>query len=693
MNASNDPDAILAALDPEQRLVATELDGPVAVIAGAGTGKTRAITHRIAYASLTGRYDPRQVLAVTFTTRAAGEMRARLNDLGVPQVQARTFHSAALRQVRYFWPQAYGVPLPEVTEARMGLVAEAASRQRLRVDTALLRDLLAEISWAKVSNVTAGEYPALARAANRAVNGVDAETVAKVFTGYEAAKRNRGQIDFDDILLCAAALLGEHAEVAAQVRSQYRHFVVDEFQDVSPLQLSLLNLWLGDGEDLCVVGDPHQSIHAFAGARAEFLTGFAQSRPGTTVVRLVRDYRSTPQVVELANRVIAGQPSRPGSQLAGVRLQAQLPPGPEVEFGSHPTEPDEARAIAHWLRQANAEGVPWREMAVLFRINAQSPSLEAALSELDIPYLVRGSERFYERAEIKQALAQLKAATRAEPEGPGLPLLKDVLAGLGWAADPPEGSGKVRERWESLNALVELAHEVTVDEPEFGLGELVEELLERAALQQAPVSQGVTLSTMHAAKGLEWEAVCLFGVAEGSVPFVLSTTEDELAEERRLLYVAITRAKRRLRISWARARANGRGSRGPSRFLDGLTPAALAQQAQAAQPKRRGRRSAQSQLCRVCGRSLGKGGELKLGRHLDCPSNLDEALFERLKAWRKQTAEQAKVPAYVVFTDATLLAICEALPSNERELLAVAGVGRTKFERHGAEVLALVAER
>ncbi|GAA1394658.1 ATP-dependent DNA helicase UvrD2 [Luteococcus peritonei] len=691
-----DPQAVLEALDAEQRQVATTFGNPVAVIAGAGTGKTRAITHRIAYGALTGALDPAGVLAVTFTTRAAGEMRARLKQLGVPHVQARTFHAAALRQIKYFWPRAYGVELPEVSEKRMGLVAEAASRAGLRVDTGLLRDLVGEISWAKVSNVTAGEYPAIARATNRTLAGADPETVAKVFTGYEAAKRARGQIDFDDILLCTAALLSEHEQVAAEVRGQYRHFVVDEYQDVSPLQQSVLNLWLGERRDLCVVGDPHQSIHAFAGARADFLTGFAATHPETTVVRLVRDYRSTPQVVDLANKVMAPRRGRGGppqlGSLSGVNLVAQQPPGPEVEFGSHPEESDEARAIALWLMQQHESGVDWREMAVLFRINAQSPALEAALSERKIPYLVRGSEKFYDRPEIKQSLLALRQAARAEPEGPGLPLLKDALASVGWSADAPEGSGSVRERWESLNALVDLAHDIAVDQPEFGLVELVDALHERAALQQAPISQGVTLSTLHSSKGLEWEAVCLFGMQEGTLPFVLSTTPEQLDEEKRLLYVGITRARRLLRISWSRSRSGGRGNRGPSRFLDGLTPAALAQAAeQAKAPKRRSTRSAQSQTCRICGHSLGTGAERKLGRHMGCPSDYDEDLLARLKAWRKQTAEAASMPAFVIFTDATLIAIAEQTPSDEQELLKIGGVGRAKLERYGEQLLAVVA--
>lgn len=398
-------DAVLEALDPEQREVATAFGTPVVVIAGAGSGKTRAITHRIAYGALTGQLDPQRTLAVTFTTRAAGEMRGRLHDLGVGRVQARTFHSAALRQNQYFWQRAYGVELPQVTENRMSLVAEAASRQRLRADTPMLRDLLGEVSWSKVSNVSVGDYPALARAAHREVNGADAEAVARVIAGYEQAKTARGQIDFDDILLCNAALLAQHDDIADEVRRTYAHFVVDEYQDLSPLQHSVLQLWVGDRSDLCVVGDPNQSIHAFAGARPSYLTGFRVEHPDARSIRLVRNYRSTPEVVELANRVIA-----PVNQ--GVRLQALQRPGAPVEFAAASDEADEARQVAEWLSARHADHTPWREMAVLFRIGAQSPALEAALGERGIPYQVRGSERFYERAEIRRALGVLREAVR-----------------------------------------------------------------------------------------------------------------------------------------------------------------------------------------------------------------------------------------------------------------------------------------
>lgn len=676
-----DPEDVLRALDPEQREVATTFGVPVVVIAGAGSGKTRALTHRIAYAALTGVLDPRRTLAVTFTTRAAGEMRARLHDLGVGRVQARTFHSAALRQNQYFWQRAYGVEFPQVTENRMGLVAEAASRQRLKTDTAMLRDLLSEVSWAKVSNVSVGDYPRLARQQRREVNNVEPEVVARVMAGYEQAKTARGQVDFDDILLCNAALLAQHPDVADEVRRTYAHFLVDEFQDVSPLQHTVLTQWLGERHDLCVVGDPNQSIHAFAGARASHLTQFRREHPDARLVRLMRNYRSTPQVVALANKVIA-------PVNAGVTLRAESRPGAEVEFAAASDEATEAAQVADWLSARFAEGSSWREMAVLFRIGAQSPALEAALSERGIPYQVRGSERFYERAEIRRALGVLREAVRQTSDADADPveLVREALTGAGWSAEPPSGSGRVREQWESLAALVDAVESIADDDADLDFTGVVDVLHHRASLDQAPTGGGVTLSTMHASKGLEWDAVALFGVHDGSVPFILATSPDEIAEERRLLHVAVTRARQHLRVSWSSS--HGRAVRGPSRFLTDSVPAALAASAPVRTPK--SRRASGPVVCRVCHEPVSTAAARKLGRHVDCPSSYDEALLDALKQWRKEVADEASVPAYVVFTDATLIALAETLPSDDRGLLTVPGIGATKVERYGTDVLRLL---
>lgn len=700
------PDALLDDLDPEQRQVATALTGPVAVIAGAGTGKTRAITYRIAYGVATGTYNPTSVLAVTFTTRAAGELRARLQQLGAYGVQARTFHSAALRQAQYFWPRVYGGELPQVMDNRMGLVAEAAGRLRVRVDTPGLRDLVSEISWAKVSNVSPEDYPRLAAQHNRQLVSYDPETVSRVFASYENAKRDRGRIDFEDILLCAAALMSEHAEIAETIRRTYRHLVVDEYQDASPLQEALLNLWRGNRAELCVVGDPAQTIHSFAGAQAGYLTGFGQRFPDATVIRLVRDYRSTPQVVRCANSIMA--PPNDDAARQGFRpvvLQAQQSAGPEVEFVESPDESGEAADLADWLAQQAAEGVAFRDMAVLFRINAQSPPIEQALADRNIPYLVRGGERFYERPEVRQALLTLRTTARTmtgTEQGSAVEQVKDVLITLGWTQQPPEGAGALRERWESLAALLSVAEDLQAEadveaaasegsSEVLSLAAVSAELDRRAEAQHVPTAQGVTVSTLHSAKGLEWDAVALLGIHEGSLPFVLATSPEQVSEEQRLLYVGVTRARRLLRVSWSRTR-NGNGqARKPSRFLQSVLPDSLRAPANGQRAARRSRHSALSMHCRSCGRSLTEAAERKIGRHLDCPATYDERTMALLREWRRQEAADQKLPAYCIFTDATLIAIAEGRPRSTADLIKVQGLGRTKADKYGEHLLAIIA--
>jgi DNA helicase II / ATP-dependent DNA helicase PcrA len=684
---------VLAALDPEQREAATALAGPVCVIAGAGTGKTRAITHRIAHGVLAGAFDPRRVLAVTFTTRAAGEMRGRLQALGVDGIQARTFHSAALRQARYFWPQVTGSALPRIAESKLPIVGAAAARCRLGTDRAMLRDLASEIEWAKVTNVAPEGYAAAATIAGRILGGADAETVAKVYAAYEDLKTGRAVIDMEDILLSAVGLLSSHPGVADAVRAQYHHFVVDEYQDVSPLQQSLLDLWLGDRDDVCVVGDPAQTIYSFAGARADYLVQFPQRYPRAAVIRLVRDYRSTPQVVGVANDVVR----RGGDQAvrSAVTLVPQRPDGPPPVFAEHPDELAEAEWVAAEIQRLVAGGTPPREIAVLYRVNAQSESYEQALTDLGVPYVVRGSERFFDRPEVKQAAMLLRAAVRAGDAGVDAPdaaaATAAVLSSAGYTAQPPAGGGAARDRWESLKAVVDLAAEVVAAKPRAGLAEVVAELEARAAAQHAPVADGVTFASLHAAKGLEWDAVFIVGCQEGTLPLVYAETPAEVAEERRLFYVGVTRARERLSASWSLSRTpGGSASRSPSRFLDGVRPESPRPSAAVANSQRA--RSRGPARCRVCGAVLVLAADRKIGRCASCPSSMDDALFDDLRAWRLERAQQQKVPAYVVFTDATLVAIAESLPTDEHALAAVPGVGKAKLDRYGAEVIELCSK-
>jgi DNA helicase II / ATP-dependent DNA helicase PcrA len=676
------PDDLLSALDPEQRRVAEALRGPVRVLAGAGTGKTRAITHRIALGVATGVYVPSEVLAVTFTTRAAGEMRGRLRTLGAAGVQARTFHSAALRQLRYFWPRVHGQDLPVLVESKLGLMATAARRQRLSPDQALLRDLASEVEWSKVSNISPDDYPRAAPARGRQVGDLPPETVAHVYEAYEELKRSQSRMDMEDVLLYTAGMLADDERVAAQVRRQYKWFVVDEFQDASPLQSALLDLWLGGRDEICVVGDPSQTIYSFAGADAGYLKDFATRFPGAASLELVRNYRSTPEIVEAANTLLAGTSS------SGVALVAQRPSGPEVESFTHPDEVAEATAVAERVARLLASGTPASEVAILLRINAQSEAFEDALAARGVPYVVRGAARFFDRAEVRQAVTLLRGTARSGTEvADVVEVVRDTLSGMGWSATAPTARGQTRDRWESLQALVDQAVEFTRGGGD--LGGFVDDLDRRASEQHAPVAEGVTLATLHTAKGLEWDAVFLVGLVEGTLPIIYAQSAAEVEEERRLLYVGMTRARRVLSLSWAQARnPGGRASRKPSRFLESITGSAELTAPGGQRPTRRTRKALH---CRECGRPLTSPAEKKVGRCADCPASYDEVLYEALREWRRERAGADEVPAYVIFTDATLQLIAEKRPSNDTDLLKIAGVGSKKLERYGEELRALLA--
>ncbi len=662
--AASAAERVLAGLDPEQRAAAEAVRGPVCILAGAGTGKTRAITHRIAYAVAAGAVPADAVLAVTFTARAAGELRTRLRSLGAVGVQARTFHSAALRQLSFFAPQVLGGPMPDVAGNPIRWVSQAANRLRLRTDKAELRDLASEIDWAKSSLISPSDYPAAAAKASRGIS-VSAEKVAEVYAGYEEAKRRNNEIDFADLLLIMAGALEEIAEVARSVRTRYRYFVIDEYQDVSPIQQRLLDAWLGGRDDVCVVGDPNQTIYSFAGARPSYLLDFAERYPAATVVRLERDYRSTPQVVELANRLISAAPAQPKAPAIRLRLIGQRPDGPAPTFAEHDDEVAEAESVAEAAKRLIAGGTPASEIAVLFRINAQSEVYEQALAAAGIPYVLRGGEKFFDRAEVRQALVLLRGAARADDGSVSLPeSVAEVLSSLSWNAEHPPPGGAARERWESLAALVNLAEQFGTEFPSARLDEFNADLEQRAASQHAPTVQGVTLASLHSAKGLEWDAVFLVGLTDQTLPIQHASTPEQLAEERRLFYVGITRARQQLRLSWALARNPGQAKRRrPSRFLDGLRPA-------------------------TAGRSGGSGGSGKRARTA-VPAE-DAATFGRLRAWRKKQAEAQAVPAYVVFSDATLVAIADRAPATEADLAQVPGVGPTKLQRYAAAVLAVL---
>jgi DNA helicase-2/ATP-dependent DNA helicase PcrA len=584
-------DELLAALDPEQRAVALAARGPVCVLAGAGTGKTRAITHRIAYAVATGVVNPAQVLALTFTVRAAGELRGRLRALGggAEAVRASTFHSAALRQLSYFWPRVIGGRAPQLVESKLPLLREAAASVGLRLDGPALSDAVTEIEWAKVCQIHPDSYEFAATAAGRqpAAGTTDA---GRVYAAYEALRRDRQLIDFESVLELTAAILLTEPAAAREVQAAFTYFTVDEFQDVNPLQKLLLDAWLGGREELCVVGDPRQTIYSFTGATSQYLRSFAADYPQAAMVRLVRDYRSTPQVVAVANRLAASSAASAaapsGASPSGLpesgELIAQRAAGPDPLVTRYADDEAEAAGAAKEIGRQISRGVKPSEIAVLLRINAQFERFERALAEAKVPYVVRGGERFYDRPEVRKALVLLRGAARAAGAGTdatGLPVelpaaVRHVLASAGLSAVPPAARGAVRERWESLAAIAGLADSLAAARPAATLAEFASELAERAETGHAPVAEAVTLATMHAAKGLEWDAVLLPGLTEGIMPIVYARTAEAVEEERRLLYVAVTRARVHLGLSWAPARTPGtEGSRQRSRFLAALQPA------------------------------------------------------------------------------------------------------------------------
>ncbi|MGB3332852.1 MAG: ATP-dependent DNA helicase UvrD2, partial [Mycobacterium sp.] len=628
---------------------------------------------------------------------------------GVGGVQALTFHAAARRQLRYFWPRVVGATGWELLDRKFGVVARAAGHAGLRLSNDDVRDVAGEIEWAKASLIGPEQYPEAVAAAGRDTP-LDAAKLADVYAGYEALKA-RGEVamlDFDDLLLHTAAAIENDAAVAAEFRDRYRCFVVDEYQDVTPLQQRVLSAWLGERDDLTVVGDANQTIYSFTGASPRYLLDFTRRFPDAALVRLERDYRSTPEVVSLANRVIAAARGRvSGSKL---KLIGQREPGPAPVFREHSDEVAEAAAVAKSIARLIHDGTAAAEIAVLYRINAQSEVYEEALTEAGIAYQVRGGEGFFTRQEIRQALVALQRAAERGAGGPlpeggdrqlgeagrsGSPLsetVRGVLEPLGLTTEPPSGA-KARERWEALGALAELVDDEVAQRPDLDLPALLTELRMRADSRHPPTVQGVTLASLHAAKGLEWDAVFLVGLADGTLPIshalAHGADSEAVEEERRLLYVGVTRARIHLTLSWALARApGGRAGRKPSRFLSGIAPQADV----TATPSKRRARGA-PKYCRVCNKALATPAAIMLSRCETCAADVDTELLVALKDWRLRTATELKVPAYIVFSDNTLTAIAEMLPGDEAALVAIPGIGARKLEQFGPDVLELVRNR
>ncbi len=674
-------DALLEGLDSTQRDAVTSRAAPLAILAGAGSGKTRVLTRRIAWQSSEGLIDPEHTLAVTFTRKAAGELRARLARLGVREsVTAGTFHAIALAQLRRRADEQ-GRTMPELLDRKVRILMRLLPN-RGREGALAAAEIASEIEWAKARLVKPDGYEAAVTLAGRATPRPPAE-VAAIYVSYEREKRKRGLVDFDDLITGCADVLERDADFAAAQRWRFRHLFVDEFQDASAAQFRLLRAWLGDRSDLCVVGDPDQAIYGFAGADASYLGGFrrvfpAERFPEVGVVQLGSNYRSTPQVVAAASAVL-GPPGRRRREVHAAR-----PDGPLPTFTEYATADDEARGVARALRDAESAQLPWSRMAVLYRVNAQSALFEEAMTRAGIPFRVRGGERFLERQEVQVALDALRAGAREGPQRPFAEHLTDMATDAESVAD---------ERREHVDALVRLGHEYL--EADGGRGSVdgfLEFLQTSLRGDDAGNSSGnaVELLTFHRAKGLEFDTVFVTGLEKGLVPISHAKTSEAMDEEQRLLYVALSRAERGLHLTWSRERTVGgrvaRRTRSSwiQRVEDVVHPPAPG----TASPDGGARDSISNARERV---ARAKGGSTRTKHPADVAES-DAPLYEALVDWRLRLSRAASAPAYVIFPNTTLAAIASARPRTPNALLDVPGVGPVKADRYGDAVLALVAD-
>jgi ATP-dependent DNA helicase UvrD/PcrA len=634
---------ILEGLNDEQHQAAVADHGPVAILAGAGTGKTTTITRRIAYQVASGTFAPEDLLAVTFTEKAARELRERLHALGVDRVEARTFHAAALSQLRGLWEPHVGSRLPEILDHKAPLIASLANALPPPHRFLPRRELATEIEWAKHRMIAPDAYLGeLERTGH--TPPIPAELMLRVFEGYERRKASTGRMDFEDMLGLAVRLFRERPEAVAAVRDRFRAFTVDEYQDVNPLQEALLGCWLGDREELCVVGDDYQTIYSFTGASPEHLLSFAQRFPRATIVRLERNYRSSPQILALANRLARGLGG------FGKTLLPTRPDGPTPIASPAQDEPSEVAAIVAAVRDLAADGTPLEEIAVLHRINARSEPFEEAFAAAGIAYQVRDGA-FLRRPGPRAALQRLRRARG----GPVDELVDRVTDAVGYDPEARPDADDEVTRQSDLARLRSLAREFVASHPGDHVADFVTELGDRFSTEQD--GRGVNLLTLHRAKGLEFDAVFLPRLLDGELPFRSGRAKADPDEERRLLYVGITRARRALFLTWPTD-----GKAAPSPFL-----AELGIRAHRARPA-----SAPA--------TRGAPGPIGVG-----------PVYERLRSWRRDRAQADGVPAYVVFHDRTLARIAERMPGDLEALIAIPGVGSRKLERYGDEILQVVA--
>lgn len=643
---------LLAGLDAQQRRAVTEPGQPLCILAGAGSGKTRVLTRRIAHRSEEGSADPRHVLALTFTRKAANEMTSRLGALGLrDRPTVGTFHAVAWAQLRTHWTDR-GRPVPGLLDRKVRMLASLSGRGGLAPV-----ELATEIEWARARLVDPSGYARAAHQADRRV-GVALEQVGEAYAAFEAEKRRKGVVDFDDILsLCADALEGDAAFAGAQ-RWRFRHLFVDEFQDVNPLQHRLLEAWRAERPDLCVVGDPRQAIYSWNGADAGYLTDFTRQHPGATVVELTGNHRSTPQILHLANVVLGPGPSP---------LIAHRPPGAVPGVTRYPSDVEEARGIAAAARLAHPPGARWDRQAVLVRTNGQMTLIEEALVSAHIPVRLRGADPLLQRPAVRDALRTLTA-------GPTRPL-RMALADLAAMVADADATG-ASERADDLSSLLRLAQDLDAHDPTAAVAAL-RSWVAQAVGADGPGRRGdaIDVVTFHAAKGLEWPVVHVAGLEDGYVPISHARSPEAQAEERRLLHVALTRAEDVLRLSWAEVRTlrDREVRRRPSPYLDvlGDTMEMLSAADRAVDPR---------------------DGLTRARRALDAAGDHDAArtLLAALKAWRAETARRAGVPPAVVLTDRILADVARLAPHDEAGLGAVRGMGPMTIDVHGEALLEAV---
>lgn len=685
------PSRLLGDLDDEQRAAVLVPRGPVCIIAGAGTGKTRTVTYRLAHASVTGAVNPAAALAVTHSRKAAAELTERLAALGAGTVESRTFHSAALRVATRFWAST-GLPgaRPVVLDDRRGwLLWRDALRQTGSKDptTTAVRDLIDEVSWARSRLVSAEEYPTAALLADRHP-GISHAAVVQAWEWFTKAKAREERLDFQDLLEAAWTVLDTDPAAAAMVRQRWAHITVDEYQDTDPAQQRFLDAIVGDGNDVCVVGDPRQAIYSWKGADVTYLHTFAQSHPGTTTIELTRNYRSSPEVLRWANRLASRGKTRP--------LTSTRDTGPSPTITELPDDNAEAGWVVSAIQRALSAGTAVSEIAVLYRFNAAQARFEAACTRAQIPTVVADDTTFFEREEIQSVLKRFGQMARLDPQRPGLDLLCALLAEGGFDRDkPPEGQGAARTRWESLQALLDLV-DSSPTLKSADSASLLAEFNQLASRTHGPRVAGVTLATLHRAKGLEWDVVFVVGVHDGSIPAGQAKTPEARAEEERLLHVGVTRARRELHLTWAAANPRGWDNR-PSPYFDLLAP-------EPAPRKKEGRRSPEprspvaaarisGQECPHCSDPLKGVAARHLGVCGNCVLSVPGPTGQRARALDAVLCDAERrlgIPKERLVSPAAFLRLLDQRPQTEEGIAAIAGVGHAgEWAEHGIKAISI----